>query len=274
MAISVAIRPRKLAYYNEASPPTPIYSIWSAAWNSIVYEFVVPNDNDKKSAIVISIYENSSNTLLAVNTYRPFKNGNLIVDLSPYIKAYLYSKYFTSFGNDINCIDNGNSINIYITYSQIFDDGSSVLFTSEQQRPISVSCSAQQFGDKNDGNMINYTPFNTDLPEAQKMKFLTAFEKPMMFKGYPFTLSFIYSTNLIGYQVAQRTEEQDINSSQLIVINTDLNPNLIGRVNYLKINEPTQQNTKKIIVSLSTGDAVDNRYVDVGYVDNGYEQIQ
>lgn len=272
MAISVAVRPRKLAYMNTGSPPIPVYAYWNAAWNPIVYEFAVPSDIDRASSLLINVYELGSNTLLASNTYIPFKSGNFIFDVAPFIRSYLFSKYSPDL-TKINSSDQGNALRFYITYVQTSNDGGTVIYNSEQPYPITASCSAMQWGDQDNGSMNTYTPLNLPIAEENKAKFLTAFERPMMFNGYPLTLSFIYDASLGGHEVFANIEEQNINRAQLTLSENILDPSSVKKINYLKIPEPTQVDTKKINVFLHTGNTINDYYVDQGYVDNGYVQI-
>lgn len=272
MAITISDRPRVFEYTGD-SPAVPVYSNWNAGWNPIVYTFTVLS-SDVLSSLILNIYEVGTNTPLASNTIRPFRAGDWKVNISPYIRSYLFSEYKTNFTTNDNCVDAGNSINFYVTYTQVFDNGSSSIFNSEQSKPITASCSAMQFNDGSGGNMFSYVPFNFNLPEEKKMKFMTVFKRPVMFAGFPFTLSFIYATNIIGVEVIKREVQQDVNGESLQTDNITLDPVQIGRINYLKINEPTQQNAKSILVSMRTGDPISSDYVDEGYVDVGYTQIQ
>jgi hypothetical protein len=273
MAITIAIRPRTVAYYNDASPPVPVYSNWNAAWNPIVYEFAVPTNNDRKSALIVNIYEVGTNTLLASNTIRPFTTGNLKHDVGPYVRSYLFSRYQPDFTSGDNSKDNGNSIQFYITYTQKFENGHADIFNSDSARPIVASCSAMQFGDQNNGNMITYTPFNSDLDEESKMKFMTCFDRPIMWKGFPFTLSFIYPTDLISIQIYKKESQLNVNKQLLIADDINLDPTQVGFVNNLLINEPDETLAKFMKVALYTGEGIPNYYVDPGYVDEGYEQV-
>lgn len=272
MAITIIERPREYAYTGD-SPAVAVYSVWNAVWNPIVYKFSVLS-SDILSSLVLNIYEIGTNTLLASNNLRPFRTGDWNVDISQYIRGYLFSEYNTDFSTADNCRDLGNRLNFYITYTQIFDNGDASIFNSEQTKPITVICAAMQFGDVHGGNMIEYVPFGVDLPEQSKAKFLTTFETPVMFAGYPFTLSFIYSLDIQSIQIIKDEVQQDVNDSALETDSINLSPLEIGQVNYLKINQPSNQFTKSILVSLRTeGEVVDNLYVDSGYVDSGYTQI-
>jgi len=270
MAISIAVRPRLLAYMDTGSPGGPRYSYWNAAFNPIVYEFAVPRAADKLSTLKIDIYELGSNTLLASDNFRPFTTGNLIVDVSTYVRPYLFSRWSPN-SSKANSPDPGNALRFYITYQQFDSSGTASSLVSDQQNPITASCSAMQFGDQNDGNMIEFVPYAYTLPV--KAKFLSAFERPIMFAGYPFTLSFIYNQELGATQLYRNTTQQNINGDQLDLDDDLLDPSGVRKINYLKINEPDQPNTKKLEVYLHTGDEINDYYVEQGYVDNGYHVI-
>lgn len=273
MAITIIDRPRILAYFTGGSPAEAVYSTWNAGWNPIVYSFNVLV-GDVLSSLVMTIYEVGTNTLLASNTIRPFKTGTWNVDISPYVRAYLFSEYKPNFTVNDNSKDLGGSLNFYINYTQIFDNNIPSIFNSEQTKPITVSCSAMQFGDVNGGNNIKYNPFGHELSEDKKMKFLTLFDTPVMWEGWPFSMSFIYSLNIIGVQNIKTEIQEDVNGNQLNNLDTILDPSQIGSINYLKVSQPDQQNTKFILLELKTGEAITSTYVDDGYVDSGYTKIQ
>lgn len=270
--ISITTRPRQQVYINSGSPGVPVWSNWNAAWNTIVYTFNV-EASDVASGIRLSVYESGTNTLLIDAFMRPYKLGSWNVDIAPYLRSYLFSKYQTNFTLGDNCGDLGNSLTFYITYQQIYDNATPSVFSTEITRPIIACCSALQFGDQYGENMREYTPFNKDLDEEYKAKFLTAFKRPVMFKGFPFTLSFIYNYDLVGVQVEKVEQQNDTNDSPLEIETIDLDPTKIGTINYLNIKEPDQQHCKSITTFLQTGNEIENYYVDPGYVDSGYEQV-
>ena len=66
--------------------------------------------------------------------------------------------------------------------------------------------------------MGEYVPFFIDLvTPIPKAKFLSDFESPTYFPGFPFSLSFIYSENLVGIESFRNQENYDINGSPTIV---------------------------------------------------------
>jgi len=273
MAITISERPRLYAY-TEDSPAAQVYGTWCAAWNPIVYKFSVPTTADRNSSLLVQVYELGSNTLLSRDLIKPFREDDLVFDVAPSVRAYLFSEYETDFTAGINCEDAGNSITFYITYTQYLSDGTYLSLSSEQDKPVTAVCSAMQFGDSNGGNMIDYTPFNEELPEVNKMKFLSGFETPVKWAGYPFTLSFIYSRELAGVEVLRRQQQQNINRLELVTNDTLLDTSKIGKVNYLLVTEPTSALTRFIQIELRTGQTINDYYVDPGYVDDGYTQIQ
>ena len=273
MAITISERPRQIVYYNNDSPAQPVYSNWNAGWNPIVYKFSVANEDDINSTLVVRIYELGTDTFLSEDNIRPFRTGELIFDCGDKVRNYLLSSYSPSFINYDNSADPGNSIQFYITYTQILPNASQV-FSSEQQRPIKAVCSAMRTGDKDNGNLKRFVPFNTDLPEQNKMKFLSCFETPVMWAGWPFSLSFIFSENIAGYELIKVEDELNINGQLLASNDTLLDASQIGRVNYLRVNDPQESDTDYIVVSLESGTSLPNYYVDPGYVEEGYVQVQ
>lgn len=53
------------------------------------------------------------------------------------------------------------------------------------------------------------------FPTGPKAKFASDFDRPTMFRGFPFSLTFIYSDNLGGYAVNRVVETFDVNGSNI-----------------------------------------------------------
>lgn len=80
--------------------------------------------------------------------------------------------------------------------------------------------------DKYGSNMGEYVP-TLDDTRTDKAKFITMFDKPTYFVGFPFSLSFIYSDNMLSYQIEKVEEHIDKNGS--LVDDTTTNLSLGGR---------------------------------------------
>lgn len=269
MAITLIERPVKFIY--DESPGGEYYSKWNSCgkFDRINYIFNI-QENDLQSRLKIDLREFGSDKLLASNFYRPFKVGNFIVDVSAYVRGYLYSEYSNDLANTNNT-DLGCSIRFYIEYTQVFENGSSA-FQSDKINPIHAVHSANSIGDENGSNLKLFVPISADIED--KAKFLTSFDVPVLFEGYPLSLSFIFDNSLGGKEVFLNQNELDINKNSIAVNEFQLDASKINRVNIVNIQDLTESNTSFIQVNLSTGNDLNYYYVDEGYVDEGYTQIR
>jgi hypothetical protein len=70
--------------------------------------------------------------------------------------------------------------------------------------------SSKQILDAYGSNMGEYVP-TLDNTRPNKAKFLSVFDKPTIFKGFPFSMSFIYSDNLLNEEVEVEVFGNDVN---------------------------------------------------------------
>lgn len=68
-------------------------------------------------------------------------------------------------------------------------------------------------------NMGEYVP-TRDNARVNKAKFQSVFNKPTYFEGYPFSMNFIYSDNLLNYQITRKEKTYNKNNT-LIAETTD-----------------------------------------------------
>lgn len=277
---TAAITKRPILSINE-SPV--IKSRWVCGWNPIWYQFGISDLEDQNTKIKIFVYEYGSNLLLGSDSYRPklsrfLERGlktiysySLNVDISTILRSYLYSAYDVDFENGINCKDNGNSIKIYIKYQVITSDTEGTI-VSDESNYLYVTNTAKQPGDAYGQNMAEYVPYGVD--GVIKAKFLSNFDEPVYFPGYPFTISFIYSENIIGHELKLLEERKNINEAFVSDLETDLDITQGHFINYLKLQDSYDSNVKYVDISISTGAAVDELYVYVGYVENGYTEAR
>lgn len=249
-------------------------SRWNAVWVPVNYRFQFESITDR---IVIRVYEYASNTLLSVSTHAPRPDLIMNFDISEYIRNYLYSELQT-LTNEVNKTDPGNVLKCYLTY-QVYDfneDPDSLSprpVYSEEANFICVTCSAKQYGDLYGGNMGEYVPYGVDVPENRKAKFLTAFERPVKFVGFPFSLSFIYSEVVANHEINRTEQELDVNGNNVgaeIVTGLDLTQG--GQINYLQTSS-NNPGVKFVDLSLTIGQSVPQTYVETGYVETGYTEI-
>ena len=97
-------------------------------------------------------------------------------------------------------------------------------------------------------------------------KFSSAFEVPTYFKGYPFSLTFIYSENIAGYPISRKEEQFDVNGDSIANTSDFLNISQNSFVNRLMIKQDYPTSVEQIEVWLD----LENTTVEYGYVGTGY----
>jgi hypothetical protein len=130
--------------------------------------------------------------------------------------------------------------------------------------------SANQIQNEYGYNMGNYVP-TLDATRTDKAKFQSVFSRPTYFVAYPFSLNFIYSDNMLNYQLIRVEDAKDINGT--IITNTTANLNLAHRelANRLMLDGTYTSNIKFIDIWLETGEIIDEQtYVDLEYTASGY----
>jgi hypothetical protein len=136
--------------------------------------------------------------------------------------------------------------------------------------------SAKQIQDLYGSNMGEYVPFLETTGPDPKAKFLSDFEVPTYFPGFPFSLSFIYSEDLTGIETTKREEKFDINKNSTGVTVLELDNSQLPFVNRLMIDQGYTNETY-IEVYLQTEEvlsalrAIAPDYVAPGYVGGGTE---
>jgi hypothetical protein len=254
-----------------ASPSVPVYSTWNTSHNygSAVYAFDIATQADKRSSIRIKIYENITGKLLSESFHKPYKIGTFNVDVSSFVRPYLYTEWVNF--SERNKADIGGSIRFYITWQQIQEDETEGVTYSESDRPIFLLRSVMQYGSATGSNLSAFIPFPDP---GYAGKFLTIFNQPRKWRGYKRTVSFLWDTYMRANQIEAEQVELNINGLQLTSNEESLDFSQFNKVNTLKVLDPTESNTKYIDLTLNLGSEVNNTYVDSGYVDNGYQTIE
>jgi hypothetical protein len=247
-----------------------IKSRWTAGWNPVFYSFSFTGITDLTTYLIVSVYEYGSNTLLGKDTYRP-RNGRLNIDISSIVRSYLFSTYSPSLSVVFNSSDNGGSIRCYLKYqlNTLTEAGAEV---SDEANYIYVANAAKQVGEEHGQNMAEYVPYGVD--GIMKAKFLTKFDEPVFFTDYPFTISFIYSENIIGHELKLLENRLDINGAFLTDEETELFRESGHYINHLRLQTSYPDNVKYVDISIATGDAALELYVYEGYVETGYTEAR
>jgi hypothetical protein len=115
--------------------------------------------------------------------------------------------------------------------------------------------SSNQIQEKYGYNMGSFVP-TYDNSRTDKAKFQSVFKKPTYFVGYPFSLNFIYSDNMLNYQVTRKEQTKDINGN--IIATTTDNLNMASRLyaNRLMLKQGYTSNIKTLDIWLESNVAV------------------
>lgn len=115
------------------------------------------------------------------------------------------------------------------------------------------SNSAKQIGEVYGTNMADYTPTVDSVRD--KAKFLSVFDKPTYFVGYPFSLNFLYSDNLGNLQITREEERFDVNGASVDTQSDNLAMSERFHNNRLMIDGNYASNIKELDVWLQAGAA-------------------
>lgn len=221
---------------------------------------------------VYGINENNQYELIGQNRNKPDSAGRASVDVSAFLKNIVgYEDKFQY--NILNEKDETLGSPYNITYSEnweFYEGAFSGLSTTLLRFGVN---SAKQIQDLYGQNMGVYVPFwinlLTPVPFA---KFLSDFESPTYFPGFPFSLSFIYSEYLVGIQTFRHQENFDVNGNSVAIIAPiKLSNGNAQEVNRLLIDYGFPSIIKFAEVWLETEGVIDCvEYVQPGYVQIGY----
>ena len=112
--------------------------------------------------------------------------------------------------------------------------------------------------------------FPVTAPSADLPKFLTLFEVPKLFVGYPFSLSFIFPKELNTLLITSEEDELSATGLTLNHVDSQINTLNADAVNLLMLQGGATAGTKFLRVWLETGGVAGNNYVADGYVATGY----
>ena len=115
--------------------------------------------------------------------------------------------------------------------------------------------SSNQIQEKYGYNMGSYVP-TYDNARTDKAKFQSVFKRPTYFVGYPFSLNFIYSDNMLNYQVKRKEQTKDINGNIIATTTDNLNMSSRFYANRLMLKQGYTSNIKTVDIWLETDVAV------------------
>jgi len=139
-------------------------------------------------------------------------NYQVETDISAFLKSSL--SYAETFGFDVLNKKDTTVSNFFILKFAEFWSGYTGNYSSEGTGKFYLINSVRQLGDPYNGNMGDYTIFsNYDIADP-RAKFLSDFEKPSYFEGYPFSLDFIFNADYgSSFSLNKHEEKFNINNS-------------------------------------------------------------
>lgn len=263
MAVTITKRP-------EIELEGGFVSRWNSVHHPITFEMLgSPYDPVARPnyGIIVQVLEYGTETLLGeTKRMKPFPGKPLPVNVSGYLSNYMKKNFTTSMKRgDINKRDIGKSVEFYIKVADAWD-GQEPVFYSDPYTYFGCT-TKPQVGSKYGGNLAEYLPVYGNATPDNKAKFLTTFENPVYFRGYPFTLSFIYPVEMrnVDMQLVENQEGDDGENQVL----RGLDKRQMNGINKIRFEEPPP-NVKKIVATTRTGQTADTDYFLPGYINDGY----
>lgn len=166
---------------------------------------------------VLGINGTNQYYLIATSINYPNAKGLTKVDLAPYLRGLLKTITDGFDRSQINWKDQALGSRFNLQYREVYDGSPGTFSTVSSADKHYIVNAARQIQSKYGQNLGEYVPFETPLPEEKLAKFLSGFERPTYFVGFPFDLSFIYDAGY-SYSLSREEDELDINGS---VVNHD-----------------------------------------------------
>lgn len=266
MAVTIVSRP-------EVDIEGNFISRWVSAEHPIVFKLqgeAYDPENKPNYGIIVQVLEYGTETLLGKSKLiRPYLSQPVEFNAAGFLKEYL-KPYMTSpmKKGEVNKRDEGKVIHFYLKYKDQWEgyEGSYVSDTNTYYAAAIKS----QIGDKYGSNLAQYLPVYGNVQQKNKAKFLTSFKKPVVFRGYPTTLSFIYPVdfNNVDMQFVEQRETAD--GDMYAPIYRALDKTQIDGVNRLQLSGNYPSDVKKIGLKVRSGQTADTNYYQPGYINSGF----
>jgi len=116
----------------------------------------------------------------------------------------------------------------------------------------------------------NYADYVPQRVTGIYANFLTLFSNPVYFIGYPFSLSFIWSTPIVGFNNTREEDELDTNGSIVNHNDANLGFKVSVGIHQLTLKGTYTSNVEQVDVWLESGNVASNNYVEDDYVQDNY----
>lgn len=230
----------------------------------------------------VNVYDGVTNELIDTLYAKPDSTGLLLCDVSGVIRSIVDTQTVIN-QTAINKPNKGISGSFTIGYGATYifvipssTSNQSIAEVTSTEKFYWVSAARQIVGDITLGmdgigqNMKEYVPKNLSGTAAN---FLTMFEKPTYFEGFPFFLSFLYDEDFSDVYLERHQQDVDVNGTN-VGSETDANLLVTGRgyVNQMKVRTPNA-GADGFDIWLETGATITDGYTSGGYVATGYSSL-
>lgn len=208
------------------------------------------NNNSKRTdyKIEVEVFSALAVSLGPRIVHDPGENGEVIVNVSAIVKTFTSAEWEDV---AVDGVDAEASKEFYIKYQEFFDITYWDLVDDVANKIVSVFATIPMLLGSppnftrylHGGNFLDY------YPEDSTKKFLTRFDKPTMWRGFPFTLSFLWNVTNINRRVRQ--EDSEANELSDTVTTLSGTENTVHRMRLGDIDD----DAKKLFVTLQDGDA-------------------
>lgn len=232
--------------------------------------YVNSRSNYRIRVEVLGIDTSQTYVSLGFQEYRTDTEGKVRINTAKYLQSFATSNgaYLDSFAYDvINKAITGEGGKYAVNFFEIYDEQ-----TGDPEQTLSEirywTNSSKQVGEIYGSNMGEYCPTN-EAARDPKAKFLSVFEKPTYFVGYPFSLSFIWSDNMKNLQLKRQEEQFDLNGNSIATSEDELNPSSRFFVNRLTLKGDYPTTASEIDVWLNYDGVIESNELSGGKGETG-----
>lgn len=208
--------------------------------------------------------------ILGESINKPSANGEMIVNVQVWLKSLL--DYIDTFQYDVtNWKDETLGGRFNIVYAEYWTGHDGEFSAVSGDNLFYFVNAAKQIQDLYGSNMGEFVPFINYATDDVRAKFLSDFERPTYFPGFPFSLDFIYSDSIATYEVYKKEKHVDLNNFTPYTGSVLLDANQRNGVNRMTLEGDYDPEINKLNVWLeSTNTVISLPYVLSGYVVAGY----
>lgn len=265
MAVTITKRPEQEIEGNFTSR-------WLSAVHPIIFE-LTGEAYDPVSrpnyGIQVEVYESGTETLLGrTKRIRPYPGDPVQVNVTAFLRNYLDANITEMKKGDVNKRDTGKAVEFYIRYKDAWDgeDGTYIRDGST----YFAALTKQQIGDRYGSNLAQYLPVYGDVQDENKAKFLTTFKRPVFFRGYPFSLSFIYPAVFNNVDMQTKETRFSKNGGQFSAVFRQLDKTQINGINRVQLSGNYPDDVDRLSFHIRTGQTADTDYYISGYINSGF----